>query len=208
MRSRRGLLAIVGITVATGAIALGTTARPAWAANVVDPSLPPIPTSVGPNGSPVPDVSQTASLMPVADPRGGVEADGASCWGSGSSPLQDYPINTQENLCMENDQGYICNFSVQYGNAFSVAYTKLMLDSGSCDTSTTYSDDQVIAYYVHNGADGSNGASGPYAFSSWTQAAGPSTSSIYEGEWVVCMEITVGTPSAGDECLTLTSSPL
>jgi hypothetical protein len=162
----------------------------------------------GPEGTPVPDESQPATLQTVADPAGNVTPGPETCWTSGSSPLQSYPINTQENLCMVNDQGYVCDFSAEYGNVFSVAFAKLMLDSGYCDTSSTHSSDQVTAYYSHSGTDSSSTTYGPYSFGSWTQASGPSSSSIYEGRWVVCMQITVGVAGDGDECLTLTSSPL
>lgn len=109
---------------------------------------------------------------------------------------------------MVNDQGRQCNFSAEYGNFSGVAFAKLMLVSGNCDNNPTYSDDQVSAFYVHNGNDSASTSYGPYSFGTWVQATGPSSSSIYEGEWVVCMEITVGTPTNGDECLVLTSSPL
>jgi hypothetical protein len=162
----------------------------------------------GPEGAAVPNESQWASLQPVPNPAGNVMPDSGSCWTSGSSPLQSYPINTQENLCMVNDQGYVCNFSAEYGNFSSVAFAKLILDSGYCDTNSTYSSDQVTAYYSHSGTNSASTSYGPYAFGSWVQASGPSSSSIYEGRWVVCMEITVGVAADGDQCLILTSTPL
>ena len=97
---------------------------------------------------------------------------------------------------------------MEYGNIFGVAFAKQELDSGYCDTSTTYSDDQVVNYYVHRGTLYVTTAYGPYSFSSWVQGTGTVPSSIYGAEWVICMQITVGNPSAGDQCLVLTSSPL
>jgi hypothetical protein len=185
-----------------------TTATAAPGSQSVGATTDVLPAPTGPNGGPVPDVSHAASLQTVSSvPGGGVSPDTGSCWTSGDSPLQNYPVNTQENLCMVNDHGFVCNFSVEYGNVFSVAFAKLMLDSGSCDTSSSLSDNQVTAFYVHSGSESSSTSFGPYGFSSWVQAAGPAASSIFVGEWVVCMQIVVGTPADGDECLILTSSP-
>jgi hypothetical protein len=207
MRITRGCVCIVfsvAVTMVLGAV--GAPVAFASGPSVFSASGPAVPT--GPDGTPVPDASEPSSSHPVSDPAGTVTPDSGSCWTAGTSPLQNYPINTQENLCMVNDQGYVCNFSAAYGNFLGVAYVKLMLDSGYCDTNSSYSDDQVDAYYIHSGTEYGSTAYGPYSFGSWTQANGSTSSSIFEGQWVVCMEITVGDPSAGDQCLVLSSSPL
>jgi hypothetical protein len=191
-------LATVALTTVQPAAASGSSAAPPWSP----------PSASGPNGTPVPDQSQEASLEAVPSSGGGVAPDSGSCWTAGESPLQSYPVNTQENLCMVNDQNYVCNFSVEYGNFLSVAVAKLMLDSGSCDTNTSYSDDEVTAYYFHSGTASSITAFGPYSFGAWTQGTGPASSSIFEGQWIVCMEVTVGVPADGDQCLLLNSSPI
>ena len=207
MRITRGCVCIVfsvAVTIVLGAV--GAPVASASGPSVVPASGPAAPT--GPDGTPVPDASEPASSQPVSAPAGTVMPDSASCWTAGASPLQNYPIDTQENLCMVNDQGYVCNFSVAYGNFLGIAFAKLMLDSGYCDTNSTYSYDEVVAYYIHSGSEYSSSAFGPYSFGIWTQANGSTSSSIFEGQWVVCMEITVGSPSAGDQCLVLSSSPL
>jgi hypothetical protein len=106
-------------------------------------------------------------------------------------PQATQPIDVPFNVTTTNSFGSTCNWTGDYGNYNGLAFTKITLDSGNCNTTGgTSKDSYVDQVYQANGVNSQGSPMYVSAFNNPIQTL--NAGYIVTGEWTIAMENPVG----------------